>query len=85
MTSDDARGRIAHFLLSLACGIGVATADGIELRIKNEDLAAAANVTPFTASRVLSQWQRAGVLARHRGKVVLRKPGLLLWSMTVSR
>ena len=78
LTSDDARGRIAHYLLSLACGIGVVSPDGIELQIKNEDLAAGANVTPFTASRTLSQWQRAGVLTKRRGKVVLRKPELLL-------
>lgn len=78
LTCDDARGRIAHFLLSLACGIGIVASDGIELQIKNEDLAAGANVTPFTASRALSQWQRAGVLIKRRGKVVLRKPELLL-------
>lgn len=80
LTCDDARGRIAHLLLSLACGIGVVGNDGIELQIKNEDLAAGANVTPFTASRVLSQWQRAGVLAKRRGRLVLRKPELLLVS-----
>ena len=78
LTSDDARGRIAHYLLSLACGIGVVSHDGIELKINNEDLAAGANVTPFTASRVLSQWQRAGVLTKRRGKLVLRKPRTLV-------
>ncbi len=80
LTSDDARGRIAHYLLSLACGIGVVSPDGIELQIKNEDLAAGANVTPFTASRTLSQWQRDGVLTKRRGKIVLGNPELLLLS-----
>ena len=78
LTCNDARGRIAHYLLSLACGIGVVGSDGTELQIKNEDLAAGTNVTPYTASRILSQWQRAGVLTKHRGKVILRKPELLL-------
>lgn len=77
LTSDDARARIAHYLLSLACGIGVLSPEGIELQIKNEDLAAGANVTPFTASRTLSQWQRVGMLTKRRGKVVLRKAELL--------
>ena len=80
LASDDARGRIAHLLLSLACGIGTARPDGIELRVKNEDLAAGANVTLFTASRVLSEWQRAGVLTKHRGLLVMRRPDLLLAS-----
>ena len=80
LASDDARGRIAHLLLSLACGIGIAGPDGVELRVKNEDLAAGANVTLFTASRVLSEWQRAGVLTKHRGLLVMRRPDLLLAS-----
>jgi CRP-like cAMP-binding protein len=78
LACDDARGRIAHLLVSLACGIGKATSDGIELAITNEDLAAGANVTPFTVSRSLGEWQRAGVLTKVRGKVLLRKPELLV-------
>jgi CRP/FNR family transcriptional regulator, nitrogen oxide reductase regulator len=77
LSSEDARGRTAHMLVSLSCGIGKATADGIELKIKNEDLAAGANVTPFTVSRILNEWQRAGVLTKVRGKLLLRKPLLL--------
>jgi CRP-like cAMP-binding protein len=78
LSSDDARGRIAHFLASIACGIGSVASNGIELQISNEDLAAGANVTPFTASRILSDWQRAGILRKSRGKVLLRNPALLL-------
>jgi hypothetical protein len=36
-------------------------------------LANAANVTAFTASRVLSAWQRNGVLKKSRGKILLRQ------------
>lgn len=77
LSSNDARGRIANLLASLACGIGKTTSDGIELKITNEDLSAGANVTPFTVSRALSEWQRAGVLTKGRGTVLLRKPFLL--------
>ena len=77
LTSDDARGRVAHLLVSLACGVGNAVPDGIELKVTNEDLAAGANVTPFTVSRALNEWQRAGALTKGRSKVVLRKPNLL--------
>ena len=77
LTSDNATGRVAQFLLSLASGVGVVNRHGIELQIKNEDLAAGASVTPFTASRVLGRWQRAGVLTKGRGKLLLQKPELL--------
>jgi CRP-like cAMP-binding protein len=78
LSCNDAHGRIANLLVSLACGIGRATSRGVELKITNEDLASGANVTPFTASRILNEWQRAGVLTKGRGKVMLRNPQLLL-------
>jgi CRP-like cAMP-binding protein len=77
LSSNDARGRIAQLLASLACGIGKATSDGIELKITNEVLASGANVTLFTVSRSLGEWQRAGVLTKGRGTILLRKPELL--------
>jgi CRP-like cAMP-binding protein len=77
LSLDDATGRIAHMLVSLACGIGKDVPDGVEIQVDNEDLAAGANVTPFTVSRALKAWQRKGVLTKGRGKVVLRRPELL--------
>jgi CRP-like cAMP-binding protein len=78
LTSEDAHGRVAHLLVSLASAIGEATRDGVEVRVLNEDLAEGANVTPFTVSRCLSDWERSGILAKRRGKILLRKPELLL-------
>ena len=77
LSSDDATGRIAQVLLSLASGIGKAGPGGIEIHVGNEDLAAGANVTPFTVSRALAAWQREGVLTKGRGKILLQKPELL--------
>ena len=85
LTSDDALGRIAHLLVSLASAIGEATRAGVEKRVLNEDLAEGANVTPFTVSRCLREWQRAGILAKRRGKILLRKPELLLAAGRESR
>jgi len=79
-SSDDARGRIAHILVSLASAIGEAGPHGIEIQVGNEDLAAAANVTAFTVSRVLSAWQSVGVLKKARGKLVLLRPERLILS-----
>lgn len=80
LRSDDAMGRIAHMLVSLASGIGKAGPSGIEIHVGNEDLAAGANVTPFTVSRALAAWQREGVLTKGRGKILLQKPELLVTS-----
>jgi CRP-like cAMP-binding protein len=77
LSTDDAAGRIAHTLVSLACGIGKAGADGVEIRIGNEDLASATNLTAFTVSRILKEWQREGIMSKGRGKIVLHKPELL--------
>lgn len=44
----------------------------------NEELANAACITTFTASRLLSRWQRSGVILKKRGKVVISSPERLL-------
>lgn len=73
-----ARQRLAEALVNLASGTGHRVSEGIELVVRNEELAAVASVTPFTASRVMSEWQRSGVVAKSRGKVVVRSPERLL-------
>jgi len=78
MTCHTARQRLAQVLVNLASGIGHKAPGGVELNVSNEDLANAANVTPFTASRLLSEWQRNGMLVKSRGKVLLRCPERLL-------
>jgi CRP-like cAMP-binding protein len=78
LSSDDAHGRVAHLLISLASAIGKATDDGVEMKVLNEDLAEGANVTAFTVSRCLSDLQSAGIVTKRRGKLLLRKPELLL-------
>jgi CRP-like cAMP-binding protein len=69
-----ARQRVAQALVTVARSIGQEAPGGIALHITNEELANAANVTPFTASRLISEWQRSRVLEKHRGKLVLRSP-----------
>jgi CRP-like cAMP-binding protein len=78
LTCHTARQRLAGVLVNLASGVGHRGPAGVELTIRNEELAAAANVTPFTVSRVMSEWQRSGVLAKSRGKVLLPSPERLL-------
>lgn len=73
-----ARQRLAEALVNLASGVGRRVGGGIELVIRNEELAAAANINPFTVSRLLNEWQRSGMLAKSRGKVLLPSPERLL-------
>ncbi len=78
LTCHTARQRLATVLVNLASGIGHEVPGGIELDVNNEELANEANVTLFTASRLLSEWQRNGIVVKHRGKVLLRSPEQLL-------
>ncbi len=78
LTCHTARQRLAAVLVNLASGIGHEVPGGIELDVNNEELANEANVTLFTASRLLSEWQRNGMVVKNRGKVLLRSPAQLL-------
>jgi CRP/FNR family transcriptional regulator, nitrogen oxide reductase regulator len=73
LCSEDAPSRIADILASLATEVGRTGPQGIEIPVSNEDVAAAANVTPFTVSRCISRWQREGILEKRRGRVILRR------------
>ena len=78
LSADDVHGRVAHLLVSLASAIGKVTHGGVDLRVLNEDLPEGANVTPFTVSRCLRDWEHAGLVAKRRGGILLRRPELLL-------
>lgn len=77
LVSESARERLANVLARLGPAIGREVADGIELQVTNEELASAANITPFTASRILSEWQDTNVVTKRRGKIILHSPGRL--------
>ncbi len=71
--SNTARERVACALTNLA-RMGRTLTAGVEIDIKNEDLASLADVNLFTASRLLQLWERKGILAKSRGKVLIRFP-----------
>jgi CRP-like cAMP-binding protein len=74
LTCHTARQRLAHVLICLSRAIGHPVAGGVELDVTNEELASSANITPFTTSRLLSEWRRNRAVEKHRGKIVLRSP-----------
>jgi CRP-like cAMP-binding protein len=78
LVCDTARERLAQVLIHLAGLIGQKVPGGVEFDVTNEELASAANITPFTASRLLSEWQTNRAIVRRRGKVLLQSPERLL-------
>ena len=74
LVSDTARQRLASVLARIAKSIGRPVPGGVELQVTNEELASAANITLFTASRILNEWQAARALTKHRGRIILHSP-----------
>ena len=67
--------RIARTLLRLSAQMGVTNADGdTELAFSRQELAEMSGTTLFTASRVLSEWEKQGLVESGRERVVIRKP-----------
>jgi CRP-like cAMP-binding protein len=74
LTSQTARERLAGVVLGYVSSIGQEVAGGIELELTNEEVADSASITPYTASRILSEWQKAGAIQKRRGKIFLASP-----------
>lgn len=70
--------RLAETLLKLSDQSGVVHSHGIEIRATNDQLGALADISPFTASRVLSNWARAGTVSKGRGRILLHAPEALM-------
>jgi CRP-like cAMP-binding protein len=70
LCSETARERVAHVLLALAPLIGQKSPDGIELDVTNQELADSTNISPYTTSRLINEWQRTGALRKRRGKIL---------------
>jgi CRP-like cAMP-binding protein len=72
LTCHTARQRLGSLLISLAKVIGQKVPGGIELDATNEELASASNISPFSVSRLLSEWERKHAVEKRRGKILLR-------------
>ena len=70
--------RLAQVLGYLAKEMGQRVPGGVELQVRNEELAHEANVTIFTVSRLMVEWEKKGLLTKGRGKLVLRLPEELI-------
>lgn len=70
--------RVARALLDIGHRSGEIHSQGIDVHITNEQLASLADVSRYTVSRVLSRWNKAGVVTKEREKVRIHSPEDLL-------
>lgn len=65
--------RIAHALLRLVRQVGRRVDEGvlIDLQLSRQDLAEMTGTTLYTTSRILSQWEREGLILARREQVVV--------------
>src|SRR5262245_54461436 len=66
--------RLARAIFHLSKNTGKIGPNGIEIQATNEELSELANVSSFTASRLLNKWVRRGALTKSRGKLFVHTP-----------
>jgi len=74
IVTKSAESRLAQRLLQLASEAGVVESPGIAIDITNEQLSSLSDISPFTASRLLSRWEQENWLTKQRGRVTLLAP-----------
>jgi CRP/FNR family transcriptional regulator, nitrogen oxide reductase regulator len=76
MSTEEVERRIAHALLRLAHQGGRKTEDGvlIDFPISRQDIAQMTGTTLHTVSRIMSAWQKVGLLSSGRQRVVICDP-----------
>jgi CRP-like cAMP-binding protein len=78
LVTDTAQQRLASALTGAASREGRILPTGVEINIRNEELASLADVGYFTTSRLLKKWEQAGSVVKSRGKILIRCPEKLL-------
>ncbi len=77
MSSARIEQKISRALLRLACEHGSWNDDEARLDITRQDLADLTGTTHYTASRVLSEWDRQGIVVSGRGYVTIKDDAAL--------
>jgi CRP/FNR family transcriptional regulator, nitrogen oxide reductase regulator len=78
LVTKTAEQRLAGTLLTLGDRTGRALTSGIQVDVTNEQLGALADISSFTTSRLLSEWERQGAVSKLRGKVLIHSPEALV-------
>jgi len=80
LATQRAERRVAHAVLRLSRQSGHSTVDGtaIEFPLRRKDLADIAGTTLHTASRILTGWEKAGLLTSHNQHLTIRNTSEIL-------
>ncbi len=80
LATQRAERRVAHAVLRLARQSGRSTIDGtaIDFPLRRKDVADIAGTTLHTASRILTAWEKAGLLISHNQHLTIRQPTQIL-------
>jgi CRP-like cAMP-binding protein len=75
LATQRAERRVAHALLRLCRQAGRSTRNGTEIgfALRRKDIADIAGITLHTASRILTAWEKAGLLTSHNQRVVIQQ------------
>lgn len=76
LSTEEVERRVAHTVLRLANQGGKKEAEGvrIDFPISKQDIAEMTGTTLHTVSRILSAWERAGLIEGGRQKLLIREP-----------
>jgi CRP-like cAMP-binding protein len=74
LAAETAEQRLARTLIDVARRTGKAGPHGVDVTITNEDLGSLADVSMFTASRLMKKWERRGVIEKSRRKIRIFSP-----------
>ena len=80
LSTEEVERRVAHAVLRLVNQSGSKTADGIRIDfpISKQDIAEMTGTTLHTVSRILSAWEKAGLVEGGRQKLLVRDPHRLM-------
>ncbi len=78
LVTKTAEERLAETVLRLGQQSGEVRPNGIHIHATNDQIGALADTSLFTASRVLKNWARKGILSKQRGQLLLHAPEALM-------
>lgn len=80
LATQRAEQRVAHALLRLARQAGETTSEGIAIAfpLRRKDIADITGTTLHTASRILTVWERVGLVLSRNQRLIIRQPSELL-------
>jgi CRP-like cAMP-binding protein len=78
LITKSAESRLASQLIQLATSAGEVGNSGVRIEITNEQLSSLSDIGTFTTSRILSKWEKEGMVSKERGRLTILAPESLM-------